>query len=124
MTNENALKALKEAENYKGPSIVIAYSSCIAHGIKGGLINSIEMENLATTSGYYPIFRYNPDTKKFTLDSKNVDFDKYEEFLESQARYSMLKKINPLKAKDLLESNKLNAIERFEYYKSLDKEDN
>lgn len=114
-----ALKALKEAENYHGPSIVIAYSSCIAHGIKGGLINSMEMEKIATQSGYFPIFRYNPDTKEFNLDSKQVDFELYDEFLENQTRYNMLKVVNPKRAKELLKENKANAMERFKYYQEL-----
>ena len=117
-----AMKALKEAEDYKGPSIVIAYASCIAHGIKGGLKNSIEMEKMATQSGYHPIFRYNPDTKEFNLDSKTVDFDLYDEFLNLQTRYNMLKVVNPDKAKELLKINKDDAIERFNYYKKLDEE--
>ncbi len=113
------IKALKEAEAHKGPSIVIAYTPCISHGIDGGLVNSIEMEKLATLSGYYPIFRYNPDLKKFTLDSKKVDFDKYEEFLLKQTRYKMLKKINPDEADTLLKQNKEDAINRFSYYQDL-----
>ena len=116
------LKAFKEAQNYNGPSIIIAYSSCISHGIKGGLVNSFEMEKMATQCGYFPIFRYNPETQKFTLDSKTVDFDLYEEFLENQTRYNMLKVVNPEKAKILLEENKKNAMARFEYYQGLDKQ--
>ena len=115
-----ALKALKEAENYKGPSIVIAYASCIAHGIKGGLKNSIEMEKQATLCGYHPIFRYNPETKEFNLDSKTVDFDLYDDFLSLQTRYNMLKVINPDHAKELLRINKEDAINRFNYYQELD----
>jgi len=115
------IKALKEASEYNGPSIIIAYAPCIAHGIVGGLENSIEMEKLASQCGYFPLFRYNPTQKKFTLDSKNVDFDLFDEFLNRQTRYNMLKKINPDKADKLLEENKLNAIARFEYYKSLEK---
>ena len=116
--SNQALKAMKEAEAHKGPSIIIAYSPCISHGIKGGLVNSIDIEKLATTSGYFPIFRRHPETG-FTLDSKNVDFDSYEEFLNSQTRYSMLKTINPEKAEELLKENKENAIKRYEYYKDL-----
>ena len=116
--SNQALKAMKEAEAHKGPSIIIAYSPCISHGIKGGLVNSIDIEKLATTSGYFPIFRRHPETG-FTLDSKNVDFDSYEEFLNSQTRYSMLKIINPEKAEELLKENKENAIKRYEYYKDL-----
>lgn len=116
--SNQALKAMKEAEAHKGPSIIIAYSPCISHGIKGGLVNSIDMEKLATSSGYFPIFRRNPETG-FTLDSKNVDFSTYEEFLNSQTRYSMLKTINPNRAEELLKENKENAIKRYEYYKDL-----
>ncbi len=113
------IKALKEAVEHNGPSIVIAYTPCISHGIKGGMENSVEMEKMATASGYYPIFRYNPDTNIFTLDSKNVDFDLYEEFLMKQTRYAMLNAINPNHAKELLANQKEEAIKRYEYYKIL-----
>ena len=69
---------------------------------------------------YFLTFRYNPDTKVFTLDSKNPDFSLYEEYLETQARYNMLKAINPDKAEELLRKNKENAIARFNYYKELE----
>lgn len=111
------IKALKEAENHNGPSIIIAYSPCIAHGIKGGMKESVNMEALATKCGYFPIFRY--DGESFTLDSKTPDFNLYEEFLNNQTRYSMLKTINKEKAEELLKQNKENAIKRFEYYKNL-----
>lgn len=113
------IKAFTEAANYNGPSIIIAYSPCISHGIKGGMENSMESEKLATLSGYFPTFRYHPETKKFTLDSKNVDFEKYEDFLNSQTRYKMLKEINPEKASELLKSQKENAMARYRYYQSL-----
>ncbi len=113
------IKALKEANDYSGPSIVIAYAPCISHGIKGGMTNSVNMERLAVECGYYPIFRRHP-INGFTLDSKNVDFDKYEEFLNLQTRYSMLEKVNKKHAKELLENNKKCAQERYEYYKSLE----
>lgn len=115
------LKAFNEAINYDGPAIILAYTPCIEHGIEGGLINSVEMEKLATNSGYYPIFRFNPATNVFTLDSKNVNFDLYEDFLNKQTRYAMLKKVNPEKAEILIKENKEDAIRRFEYYKSLEK---
>ena len=114
------IKAFKEAEAHKGPSIIIAYTPCISHGIKEGMGHSINYEKLATNCGYFPTFRCNPDTNKFTLDSKNIDFDLYEEFLEGQTRYSMLKKVNPDEAKELLEENKQESIRRLEYYKSLE----
>ena len=114
------IKTFKEAEEHKGPSIIIAYTPCISHGIKEGMGYSISYEKLATTCGYFPTFRYNPEIDKFTLDSKSVNFDLYEEFLEGQTRYSMLKKVNPNEAKKLLEENKKEAIKRYEYYKSLE----
>lgn len=114
------IKAFKEAEAHTGPSIIIAYTPCISHGIKEGMSHSINYERLATNCGYFPTFRYNPENDKFTLDSKNVDFDKYEEFLLGQTRYSMLKKLNPLEAEKLLEENKQESIKRYEYYKSLE----
>jgi len=115
------LKALKEADNHNGPSIVIAYAPCISHGIKGGMNCSLELQKLATNCGYFPIFRYNPDSDKFTLDSKNVDFNLYDEFLNNQTRYSILDKINSEESEELLKNNKDNAINRFKYYESLEK---
>lgn len=117
------IKAFKEANEYDGPAIVIAYTPCISHGIKGGMENSIEMEKLATKCGYFPIFRRHPETG-FTLDSKNTDFELYEDFLNSQTRYSMLKVVNSEKAERLLIENKDNAKRNFYYYESLTKENN
>ena len=84
--------------------------------------NSVSMEKLAVESGYFLTFRRHP-INGFTLDSKNVDFDKYEEFLNSQTRYSNLEKVNKEEAKALLEKNKKDAIEKFEYYSNLQKVD-
>ena len=117
------IKALKEAESYNGPSIVIAYCPCINHGIEGGMSNSLNVSKMATSSGYYPIFRYNPIDREFTLDSKNVDFDKYEEFLSSQNRFQILKRVNKEEADKLLEDNKLYAMEKFAFYKKLSEEE-
>ena len=113
-----AVKVLKEAEEYNGPSIIVAYSPCIAQGILKGMKNSIEEEKSATSSGYFPIFHYNPETREFKVDSK-ADFDKYYEFISGEDRYRSLKKINK-NYKDLLERNKKNAEERYKYYKSLE----
>ncbi len=82
--------------------------------------NSIEMEKFATQSGYFLTFRRNPETG-FILDSKNVDFDLYEDFLSRQTRFNMLKVINPTMAQELLEANKAYSMKSFEYYSSLDK---
>ena len=114
------IKALKEANEYNGPSIVIAYAPCISHGIKGGMSNSLEMERQAVMCGYFPLFRYHP-INGYAFDSKKVDFDKYEIFLNNQTRYAMLKKINPSGAEKLFKENKETAIKRFKYYEELQK---
>ena len=119
--NPNQLiKVLKEANNYNGPSIVIAYAPCISHGITGGMENSIDIEKQAVSCGYYPLFHYMPDVG-FTLDSKNVDFNDYSNFIERQTRFNALKKVNPSEANELLEYNINEAKKRFYYYESLDK---
>ena len=115
------IKALKEANEYNGPSIVIAYAPCISHGIEGGMINSLDMEKEAVACGYFPIFRRHPNSG-FSLDC-NPNFELYEEFLNKQTRYNILSKIND-EADILLKQNKKEAIERFEYYKSLNNSTN
>ena len=123
--NQNqVIKALKEAEAYHGPSIVIAYAPCIAHNIKKGLFMSQNEAKLATECGYWPTFRFNPDLVKegknpFTLDSKEPDWDKYEAFLLNEGRYAQLTKINPDHAKELLELNKTDAQRRYARYKKM-----
>ena len=119
---QQAIKAMNEAVNYEGPSIIIAYAPCIAHGIIKGMTNSIDEEKLATESGYFPIFRYNPTTKRFIMDSK-ADFSKYYEFISGEDRYRTLKQINPEHYNELLEENKNNAERRFEYFDNLAKEE-
>ena len=114
-----AIKVLTEAGNYDGPSIVIAYAPCITHGIKSGMQNSISEEKLAVESGYWPLLRYNPVKEKLYLDYKNPNFDKYQEFLNNENRYSMTKLVNEKRAEELFNSNKEAAIKRFEYYKEL-----
>ena len=113
------VKAFNEAVNYNGPSIIIAYAPCIAHGIIKGMENTVDEQYLATESGYFPLFRYNPETGKFKVDSK-ADFDKYYEFIGGEDRYRTLKQINPYLYKELLEDNKNNAIDRYNYYKELE----
>lgn len=115
---QHTVNILKEAENYDGPSIVFAYSPCIAQGIVAGMASSIQEEKKAVETGYYPLFHYNPETKKFKLDAK-PDFARYYEFIAGENRYRMLKKINPDKYHELLERNRNNAIERYNYYLTL-----
>ena len=112
-----AIKVLREAENYNGPSIVIAYAPCIAQGIIKGMTNSIDEEKEATKVGYFPLFHYNPEEEKFYLDSK-ADFSKYADFLSGENRYRSLKNLSK-DYKKLLEQNKNDAMKRYEYYESL-----
>jgi len=116
-----AIKAINEAKNHNGPSLIIAYAPCINHGIKGGMGNSMKEEELAVKSGYFPIFRYNGKTKEFNLDFKEPDFNLYGQFLANETRYKMINSVNLEMAKELLEDNLESAKERFEYYKTLDK---
>ncbi len=115
---QQAIKVMKEAESYNGPSIIVAYAPCIAQGIIKGMKNSLAEERDATSCGYFPIFHYNPETEKFSMDSK-ADFSKYYEFISGEDRYRSLKKLSK-DYKDKLEQNKINAEKRYEYYKDLE----
>ena len=113
----HTIKIMKEAEAYDGPSIIIAYAPCIAQGILKGMKNSIQEEKDATQSGYFPLFHYSPVTKEFKLDSQ-ADFSKYEDFIKGEDRYRSLEKLSK-NSKEMLETNKANAMERYNYYKEL-----
>ncbi len=115
----HTLKVIKEAEEHQGPSIIIAYSTCIEHGIKGGMSCSTLEQKLAVEVGYSLLMRYHPSEKKLYLDSKEPDFERYEEFLTNEVRYRSLKIKDSVLANDLLESNQQHAKERYEYYKNL-----
>ncbi|MCZ6117776.1 pyruvate:ferredoxin (flavodoxin) oxidoreductase [Campylobacter ureolyticus] len=124
----NTIKAIIAAEAYDGPSLIIAYSPCIAHGIKGGLGYSGNQAELATKCGYWPTYTYDPALIKegknpLKLTSKEPNFDLYEEFLLNETRYNALKKINPEHAKELFERNKLDAIRRYKQLKRLSNAD-
>lgn len=121
---QQVIRVMKEAANYNGPSIIIAYAPCISHGIKGGMTNSLDSEKLAVQCGYFPIFHRNPETNKFVLDFKNVDFNLYEDYLNTQTRYKMLSTVNKEKATLLLDSNKEDAKRRFSYLQSLESNNN
>lgn len=112
-----AIKTIKEAEEHDGPSIVIAYCPCIEQGIKGGMSNSIKEEALAVDSGYALLMRYKDN--KLYLDSKEPNFDKYDEFLSNEVRYNSLEIKDAKKASELLAINKEIAIQRYNYYKEL-----
>lgn len=113
-----AVKVMLEAEAYDGPSFIIAYAPCIAQGIIAGMKNSIEEEKIATSSGYFPIFHYNPMDESFKMDSK-ADFSKYSDFIGGEDRYRVLKNLSK-DYKKVLEENKNNAISRYQYYQSLE----
>lgn len=114
-----AIKILKEANDYNGPSIVIAYAPCIAHGIIQGMKNSIQEEKNATLSGYFPLFHYNPESDEFKVDSK-ADFSKYLDFISGEDRYNSLKMVSK-GYNNLLEKNMNNAINRYNYYKNIER---
>ena len=113
------IKAFKEAAKHNGPSLIIAYAPCINHGIKKGMSKSIEEERLAVSCGYFPIFRYDSTKKEFNLDFSDPNFDLYDQFLEGENRYTMIKSVSEKLAKELLEKNKESAKQRFEYYKNI-----
>ena len=112
-----AIRVMKEAEAYNGPSIIIAYAPCIAQGILKGMKNSIVEEKAATECGYFPLFHYNPENSLFKLDSK-ADFTKFDEFILGEDRYRTLKKINK-NGDVLLNENKDQAERTYNYYKEL-----
>lgn len=118
------LKAVIAAEAYDGPSLIIAYSPCIAHGIKGGLGNSGDQADLATKCGYWPTYIFDPRLEAegknpLAISSKEPDWNLYESFLMNEVRYSSLKKSNPEQAKELFEKNKTEAQRRYRQLKRL-----
>ena len=117
-----AIKALKEAESYDGPSLVICYAPCANHGIKGGLANSMRQEKLAVESGYFPIFRYDPRLVEqgkpgLTIDMKEPDYTKFRDFVMTETRFSQLPRVNPAHAEELLNKAEKCAKDRFERIK-------
>ena len=120
----NVIKAIAAAEAYDGPSLIIAYSPCIAHGIKGGLSQSGGQGELATKCGYWSTYLYDPRLLKegqnpLKITSKEPDWSLYEEFLLNEVRYNSLKKTNPEHADELLAKNKADAQRRYRQLKRL-----
>ena len=110
------LKAIKEAEAYPGPSLVIGYAPCEMHSIKGGMMNCQKEMKKAVECGYWNLFRFNPAAEgaKFTLDSKEPKGG-YQEFLMNEARYSRLTREFPDRASELFERNEKAAMDRYEH---------
>lgn len=118
------MNAIKEAEAYDGPSLIIAYSPCINHGLKAGMGLSQREEKLAVECGYWHLYRYNPlleneGKNPFSLDSREPDWTKFQDFLKSEVRFSSLYKLFPDRAQELLERTEDFAKIRLETYKRL-----
>ena len=116
--------AIKEAEAYDGPSLVIAYAPCINHGLKAGMGLSQKEEKLAVECGYWHLYRFNPalegtDKNPFTLDSKEPDWSKFQDFLKGEVRFASLYKMFPDRAGELLQKTEEFAKIRLETYKRL-----
>ncbi len=122
--NAQTLKAIREAEAYDGPSLVIAYAPCINHGIKKGMGKSQEEEKEAVECGYWHLWRYNPALENegknpFSLDSKEPDWSKFSDFLKGEVRFASLYKMFPQDADELFKAAKANAQWRYNNYKRL-----
>ena len=124
------LKAFREAEAYPGPSLIIAYSPCINHGlkVKGGMGRSQAEEARAVECGYWHLWRFNPELAKegknpFTLDSKQPNWDKFQEFLDNEVRFLSLRKVLPAQADELYAETKKAAQRRYAAYVRKTQED-
>ncbi len=121
-SQSQTLKAIREAEAYDGPSVIIAYSPCINHGMRNGMKETQNQMKYAVDAGYWQLYRYNPALEAegknpFQLDSKEPDWNKFSEFLNSEVRFSSLMKNNPEIAKELFKRAEEDAKRRFNIYK-------
>ena len=119
--NAQTLKAIREAEAYDGPSLIIAYAPCIAHGLKAGMGRSQEEERRAVECGYWHLWRYNPALEEtgqnpFILDSKEPDWSKFKDFLKGEVRFASLYKMQPDEANELFDAAEANARWRYKNY--------
>ncbi len=118
------LKTLREAEEYPGPSLIIAYAPCINHGLRAGMSKSQNEEKRAVEAGYWHLYRYNPLLEKegknpFQLDSKEPNWSEFQNFLGGEVRYTSLKKAFPKEAAELFIAAEENAKWRYNSYKRL-----
>ncbi|MGT2784574.1 pyruvate:ferredoxin (flavodoxin) oxidoreductase [Streptococcus merionis] len=118
------IKAFEEAESYPGPSIIIAYVPCIAHGLAGGMKQSLQEAKEAVEVGYWSLYRYNPDLiaqnkNPMVLDFKRPKFEKMPDFMLNQKRFASLKQVNPKEAERLFQKTVENAKRRFMNYAKL-----
>ncbi|HLR35576.1 MAG TPA: pyruvate:ferredoxin (flavodoxin) oxidoreductase [Tissierellales bacterium] len=119
----HTIKTIVEAENYNGPSLIIAYAPCVSHGIKVGMGKTVKQEKKAVESGYWHLYRYDPKLKEegknpFVLDSKEPK-ESLKEFLLGEVRYSQLQRTFPELAEELYEKAEKDAKERYEIYKNM-----
>ena len=122
--NAQTLKAIREAEAYDGPSLIIAYAPCINHGLKKGMGKAQAEEAAAVECGYWHLWRYNPELEKegknpFTLDSKEPNWDNFEDFLKGEVRYASVMKAYPAEDEQLFQAAKENAQWRYNNYRRL-----
>ena len=118
------LKALREAEAFDGPSVVIAYSPCISHGILAGMGKAQDEQQRAVECGYWHLYRFNPNLEAegknpMILDSKEPQWDKFQEFLKGEVRYTSLMKQFPTEAQELFVAAQSNAKWRYDGYKRM-----
>ena len=122
--NQNqTIKALKEAEEYDGPSLIIAYSPCVNHGIRSGMGKAQAQQKKAVEAGYWSLYRYDPRLKAegknpFQLDSKEPTAS-FQDFLNSEVRYTSLKRSFPEEAEVLFAQSEADAKEVYKTYKRL-----
>jgi pyruvate-ferredoxin/flavodoxin oxidoreductase len=121
----HALKVITEAENYRGPSLIIAYAPCINHGIKTGMGTSMAEEKKAVESGYWHLYRFNPLLKlenknPFILDSKPPKLP-FRDYIEGEIRFSSLKNTFPERVDELFKLSEKNAMDRYDIYSKLSK---
>ncbi len=118
------LRAIREAEAYPGPSLIIAYSPCINHGLKAGMGKSQTEEKQAVACGYWQLWRYNPQLEAegknpFILDSKAPNFDEFQNFLKGEVRYASVMKQYPAEATELFKAAEENARWRYRNYQRM-----
>jgi pyruvate-ferredoxin/flavodoxin oxidoreductase len=123
-SHSQLMKALTEAEQYKGPSLIIGYAPCINHGIKVGMGKAQAQEKRAVETGYWHMYRFNPTLKDegknpFVLDSKEPDLSQFQDYLRSEVRYTSLELGFPEIAQKLFDKAEKDATERYESYKRL-----
>ena len=118
------LKAIREAEAYPGPSLIIAYSPCISHGLKAGMGKSQAEQERAVACGYWHLWRYDPRLEAegknpFMLDSKAPNFDEFQNFLKGEVRYASVMKQYPAEAAELFKAAEENARWRYRNYQRM-----